>query len=288
MQFKRLPDPKNREVLKDFLWASDTIVVHDRAESVAYTRHLAPLSVKTTLRGAERYNVHGFFEDVRPGEHLVINAGQAYESEIEADRPVESLCVFFSPQDVADALAAQGDALNEPHLANVTEFPGVKRRSAPKMGTLLTTLPALKAAPTLLRQSRALQLLSALVAEEVGERHAAPLDAQRRATREELRRRCLIGKAFLEAHYSEDVSLTEAASMAGLSRAHFLRSFKQCFGVTPHQALMRRRLDEAAAMLDGRKASIAEVAVSVGYSNFSAFSRSFRRRFGVTPRAYAA
>lgn len=287
MQFKRLPDPKNRDVLKDFLWGPETIVVHDRADSVAYSPHRAPLSVKATLRGAERYNVHGFFEPVGPGEHLVINGGQPYESQIDAHEPVESLCVFFSAQDVADAMTAQAPPLDEREPQKVPEFPSVKRRSDETIGKLLAALPALRGASALARQSHALCLLTALISEERGATEATMLGARRRQTREELRRRCLIGKAYIDANHEDDVSLAQAAAAAGLSRTHFLRCFSQCFGETPHQALIRRRLEEAAAILRRRRATVAEVAVSVGYSNFSAFSRAFRRRFGVAPSAYA-
>jgi AraC-like DNA-binding protein len=287
MQFKRLPDPKDREVLQDFLWGPDTIVVHDRAECVAYARHLAPLSVKATLRGGERYNVHGFFEEVRPGEHLVINGGQAYESEIDADRPIESLCVFFSARDVADAGAMCTLEWEETAPTKLVEFPAIKRRSNQRVEALLSGLLALREAPALERQAHALHLMHSLIAQEHGAFRGVALHAQRRGTRQEIYRRCLIGLAYIDAHYGEDVSLVQAASAAGLSRAYFLRCFRQCFGETPYQALARRRLDQAAAMLKRRNANVSEVAVSVGYSNFSAFSRAFRRRFGVTPSDYA-
>lgn len=289
MQFKRLPNPKDRALLKGFLWGPDTIVVHDRAETVSYARHVAPLSVKATLRGAERYNVHGFFEEVRPGEHLVINAGQAYESEIDAEQPVESLCVFFSAQDVADASAAQSAVTPDAYAsARIIEFPSVKRRSDARVEALLTVLPGLRGAPALQRQAHTLQLLTALIAEERSALNAVSLDVQRPGVRTELHRRCLIGKAYIDAHYSEDLSLTEIATAAGLSRAHFLRCFRRYFGITPHRALTARRLEEAAALLKRRRANVSQAALSVGYTDFSAFSRAFRRRFGVAPKSYAA
>jgi AraC family transcriptional regulator len=287
MLFKPLPDPANRSVLKDYLWGDDTVVVHDCAAAVAYTRHAAPLSVKTTLRGHERYNVHGFFEEVGPGDYLVVNGGQVYESEIDAHAPVESLSVFFCARDVADATRPSLSNKVDEETATICEFPGVRRKADSSIAALLAVLPKLRCAPIVQRQTHSLRLLSAILKAERCAGSSAQFEALTSSTRAELLRRCLIGRAYMDACHPEDVTLTAIANAAGLSRTHFLRAFAQCFGETPYQALRRRRLAEAAAMLKRRKWSVAEVAVTVGYSNFSAFSRAFRAEFGISPSSYA-
>jgi AraC family transcriptional regulator len=90
----------------------------------------------------------------------------------------------------------------------------------------------------------------------------------------------------LEAHFDEPHTLANLASTAGLSRYHFLRTFKRVTGVTPHQWILRARLREAARRLVASHHAITEIALDVGFDDLSNFIRSFRAEFGISPRRY--
>jgi AraC-like DNA-binding protein len=92
----------------------------------------------------------------------------------------------------------------------------------------------------------------------------------------------------LEAHSAEPHALPELARRAGLSRYHFLRTFKEVTGVTPHQWLLRARLRDAAHRLASTRAPVTQIALDVGFEDLSNFIRSFRAEFGVSPRRYRA
>ena len=78
-------------------------------------------------------------------------------------------------------------------------------------------------------------------------------------------------------------SLADLARDVRLSRAHFLRSFAEAFGVTPHSYLTDVRLHYAKRAL-ARGASVTEACFDVGFSSLGSFSTLFTRRFGVAPR----
>ncbi|HVM95212.1 MAG TPA: AraC family transcriptional regulator [Candidatus Acidoferrales bacterium] len=90
----------------------------------------------------------------------------------------------------------------------------------------------------------------------------------------------------LEASSSEAHPLADLAQAAGLSRYHFLRSFRAVTGVTPHQWLLRARLRNAARRLVTTHDPVTRIALDVGFEDLSNFIRSFRAEFGVSPRAY--
>lgn len=92
----------------------------------------------------------------------------------------------------------------------------------------------------------------------------------------------------LAAHSAEEHTTAGLARMAGISPYHFLRTFKQVTGVTPHQWLLRARLRDAAQRLATSRERITDVALDVGFEDLSNFVRSFRAEFGVSPRAYRA
>lgn len=85
-----------------------------------------------------------------------------------------------------------------------------------------------------------------------------------------------------------DLALGKLARVAGLSPCHFLRTFQQVTGVTPHQYLLRMRLREAAMRLAAEPAKILDVAFDCGFGDVSNFNHAFRAEFGVSPRAFRA
>jgi transcriptional regulator GlxA family with amidase domain len=93
---------------------------------------------------------------------------------------------------------------------------------------------------------------------------------------------------WLESRVAEPHSLAELARIAGLSRYHFLRTFKCVTGVTPHQWLLRARLREAAQRLTASRDPVTEIALDVGFEDLSNFIRSFRAEFGRSPGQYRA
>lgn len=92
----------------------------------------------------------------------------------------------------------------------------------------------------------------------------------------------------LESRIVEAHKLADLARIAGLSRYHFLRTFKCVTGVTPHQWLLRARLREAAQQLVASRDPVTEIALNVGFEDLSNFIRSFRGEFGMSPRRYRA
>jgi AraC-like DNA-binding protein len=98
----------------------------------------------------------------------------------------------------------------------------------------------------------------------------------------------LRARDLADARYFEPLSVADLAAAAGLSPAHFSRRFKATFGESPHQYLLTRRLERAAALLCATDAAVATICFAVGAEGVGSFTTSFRRMFGLTPLAYRA
>ena len=93
---------------------------------------------------------------------------------------------------------------------------------------------------------------------------------------------------MIERHADRELPLGSLAREAGLSPYHFLRTFEQLTGVTPHQYVRRTRLREAAVRLAAEKQKVLDVALDCGFGDVSNFNRAFRNEFGANPRSWKA
>jgi AraC-like DNA-binding protein len=101
-------------------------------------------------------------------------------------------------------------------------------------------------------------------------------------------RHLLRAKDLADGRYREPLDVPALARAARLSPAHFSREFRRAFGETPHQYLLTRRLERAAALLRNTDRSVADICFTVGLSSVGSFTTSFGRTFGLSPTAYRA
>ena len=84
----------------------------------------------------------------------------------------------------------------------------------------------------------------------------------------------------------ENISLSQLAAIAGMSPHYFSELFKQSTGRTPHNYVVRERIERAKQRLRDPKCSIVEAGLDAGFQNSSHFARIFRRLEGITPSRF--
>src|SRR5207249_4204052 len=93
---------------------------------------------------------------------------------------------------------------------------------------------------------------------------AEAVPALRRPVRLELYRRLYHARDFMHAHLDQPLTLERISGAACLSRCHFLRIFRQLFGLTPHQYLTEKRLQKALTLLQDTNEPVTAIGLSVG------------------------
>jgi transcriptional regulator GlxA family with amidase domain len=86
--------------------------------------------------------------------------------------------------------------------------------------------------------------------------------------------------------YADALDVEWLARSVSLSRAHFIRRFRETFGETPHRYLQRRRIERAMALLRDTDRSVTEICLDVGFASLGTFSRTFSEVVGEPPRSY--
>jgi AraC family transcriptional regulator len=93
---------------------------------------------------------------------------------------------------------------------------------------------------------------------------------------------------YIREHLEQNLSITEMAQMTGMSPYYFSRLFKQSTGLSPHQYLLKYRVEHAKQLLKTTNLSIAAVATQSGFVDQSHLSRHFKRQVGVPPSQFRA
>ena len=103
---------------------------------------------------------------------------------------------------------------------------------------------------------------------------------------EDQNRRLLRARDAMDRAYAEPLDVRAVAAVAHMSAAHFARSFRDCFGETPHRYLQRRRVERAMFLLRETDRSVTDICFDVGFTSLGTFSRTFRDVVGETPTDY--
>ena len=128
------------------------------------------------------------------------------------------------------------------------------------------------------RESQFVWAMGQLILRHASKRPAPKVQVERKAI--------LRTKEFLDHHYWQNISLEALAAQVHLSPFHFLRVFKEAFGLPPHTYLTQARVLRAKQLLSVGN-PIAQVAQDVGFVDQSHLNKHFKRIVGITPRQYA-
>lgn len=91
---------------------------------------------------------------------------------------------------------------------------------------------------------------------------------------------------YIELHAAEGLTVDQLASMAGVNRSYFSTTFSEQVGLSPLQYMTKVRMAKATELLAETRATVTEIAYSLGYASPFAFTRAFAGHLGMPPSAY--
>ena len=238
-------------------------------------------SVKLVLEGEELYHVEGRTIRIQPGQLLYLDAGADCIGTNRTE--TVGLCLMLPREGQPGGFSAESDPIIGRAVALSCQTSA--------MGQALTRYGREIARNPDLGTSLVAEIVSqvgAALAEPLAESRAAieSLRAAKPSTRRELYQRIERARAHLHENDDRSVSLTELASIAGLSQFHLARYFKLAFGTAPIAYHRGLRLARAAEFLAAGAGSVAEAADAAGYSDQTALSHAFRKHYGVPPQQW--
>jgi AraC-like DNA-binding protein len=93
-------------------------------------------------------------------------------------------------------------------------------------------------------------------------------------------------RRYVDRLYDQPITIEEMSAQAALSPFHFIRQFRRVFRQTPHQYIMRLRIDKAKYLLRSTDLPITEICAMVGFESLGSFSSLFSKQAGLSPSTY--
>lgn len=245
--------------------------------------------IKYVIRGQERYIIDKHTHNVKEGQYLLVNPGRPMDVEYRSQQTVHGLCISLDEallqKAFADATTAEETLLARPHdhTPVLPEFHETVF-SGDGLTMYLKKLLARDAGPAGDHAETYIEIAQQLVAaQKTTRRQIANIRASKASTRKELFTRLNQARNLIDSDTTRQITIAELARECALSEFHFLRSFKDAFGCTPHQYHTARRLAIARDLLLERRRSVTEIAYLAGFSDIFSFSKTFRKHFMITP-----
>ncbi|OYP48739.1 hypothetical protein CG709_02940 [Lachnotalea glycerini] len=95
----------------------------------------------------------------------------------------------------------------------------------------------------------------------------------------------LKAKELINQNYAHPLTIAEIAKKAAMSESRLQKGFKQCFGLTVNDYIIKKRMEMAKKLLESGNYSVSAVAWMVGYTHTGYFIRRFHEEYGITPGA---
>ncbi len=243
------------------------------------------------LHGHEECQVAGKVHTFAAGDLVLINPYQVHTGNGRASDDLAYITLYVDPaliHSIAAELAAELGEAGAP--INAPEFTRVR---APDRHELIAALQTLQRLALISRAPRleideALHHLVSRTLIEFSNLRTPQVRSTNRVANRNIARALEYIRGYGDVRAAGEVSLDDLASVAELSKFHFLRQFNQIVGMTPGAYLRALRICAAARCLRHQRQPIVEVARGVGFADHPSFTRAFTRHMGMTPSQYQA
>jgi len=241
----------------------------------SYGKHAhEEFSFGVTLTGRQDFFSSGVFHRSLPGNVLVFNPGEVHDGQSGVEDALHYKMLYIHPEQLEPMLKCAGIQNYKKFEIPQTLFDDkVLRTHLLNMAQLIE-----KGDSNKLQQECTLYQIAHTLANKQGIDHAKDVSVKADTL-------LLRARDFIHDNIHKTTSLDDISQHAHLSKYHFLRMFRQHFGMTPHQYILNYRLNLARNELENG-VTLDDLVFKYGFSDLSHFNRRFKPVFGITPKQY--
>lgn len=290
MTVNQLPDPRLFQPNSGSPVGSAVIYAATRGK-YHYPDHVTPFLLAANFRSTGQYRMNGRATSINHQFFYFLNAGDRLEIDFRRSEPLETMLILFSRQLIAGVAGYHSkttdDLLEDPSEPASGEWhmPNIPFAYNDTVTRCLNDLRQNVSNEDL--EIVLVELLHAIWAlGENGNAAMTRMNTKRKSTREELYRRLFLAELYMLDNFSEPLTIDELAKTACMNKFHFLKTFKQRYGVSPHQYLVRLKLKNARMLLQTGKYSVAEVCRLIGFESPATFTHLFKKTHEALPSKF--
>lgn len=251
-------------------------------------------SIKYVEDGLERYYVNRSCFEIGPQSYLLFNGNNDVRVEIDSPKHVKGVCLTISNELISDIVASllqPGSQYPDPGVSSFfctnnfleNQYCAAGNALGEELLSLSRVITNNGLAQNEINNDLFYTVAQKLVTEQVRVfRQLQYIPSIKSETRKELYRRVNKGKEFIDACYLSTLSIKQIAREASMSEYHFFRLFKKVFGTSPHQYIIKKRLELATSLLQ-QGCPVSKTAFDCGFPDIYSFSKAFKKLFGIPP-----
>ena len=257
--------------------AQDVTLMQAHFTNHAFERHSHDcFTIGVTAGGIQRFRCKGQRHDSRPGEIVLFNPDEDHDGQRGSAEGFRYATWSVSTAFVASCIDRAAGVDGIPYFAAPHVIDPAIALAFGRMTRALAATPHES-----LRAEVLLRAFFGTLLARHGER--VQVAAPRQTGAANLER----VKEYMRAHFQRELTVTELAKVAGLSRAHLTRAFTAAFHTPPHVYLNAVRIAQAQVLMRAGM-PLAEVANVCGFADQSHFARRFKGSVGVAPAGWRA
>jgi AraC-like DNA-binding protein len=255
-------------------WRVRDVVCDHGPRDRAFVEEHAETTIAAVLQGSFQYRTQAGSAMLVPGSLLLGNPGACFECGHEHAQGDRCLAFHFTPAFI-ESMAAGTPGIRKTRFSCASVPPA-------------SELIGLFAEAEVARDERDVAALEELATRLAGAVLTIAADRVTPAGGPSVRdeRRVTLAVRRIEVQADEHLGLNALAREAAMSPYHFLRTFRQVTGMTPHQYVLHTRLYRAAQRLRASADPVSMIAFEAGFNDLATFNRRFRRLIGVTPSMF--
>lgn len=244
------------------------------------TRHIFPrhtheeFGIGVIIRGAQKSSSGRGMVEAGAGDTITVNPGEVHDGAPIGDAGRAWRMLYLDPSVIAEAASDISDG-----KTNSYEFcwPVMKDAGlAARFQTLFSTVTGERRGSTTPKRE---ELLFGLLPDVM-------LDHRELSQTITIPQSIYRAKDLIDDDPAAPITLFDLARVSGLSRFQVLRGFVRATGLTAHAYIVQQRINLARRLI-AQGCALAEAAAASGFADQSHMTRTFIRKFGISPRAYA-